>query len=400
MNSRERVLAAVEHRIPDRLPIDFGATRQSGIMASAYHALKRHLGIGGGRTYVFDLYQMLAEIEQPVRERMHSDVVALRMHAVAFGLNVEGERDWVLCDGTPVKAPSTFQPEVDADGDYLIRSPEGEPLARMPRDGYYFDSLVKGPGAAHADPDRWSIPELPEHELRHLEAQAALWRGSGYAVIGELPQVELFFGFGGGGFDDWMVTLMTEPEYVRQLNEKAVEGMCRNFDLYWQATGGAFDIAKFNDDFGMQSGEMASPELMRELVLPYYARYIAHIKRTAPRLKIMQHCCGSIFKLLGDMIDAGVEIINPVQTSAAGMDPQRLKDTFGSRVCFWGGGVENQGVLRWGTAAECAAQAAERVKILGAGGGFVFNTIHNIQAGTPPENVVAAFDTAWDKGGV
>jgi len=396
MNSRERVLAAVEHRTPDRTPLDFGATRQSGIMASAYHAIKKHLGIKGGKTYVYDLYQMLAEIEQPVRERMHSDVVALRMRRVAFGLPVEGERDWALCDGTPVTVPRSFQPEVEADGSYLIRSPEGKPLARMPRDGWYFDSLDTGPGAAHVNPDRWSVPELPEDELRHLERQAALWRGSDYAVIGELPQVELFFGFGNGGFDDWMVTLMTEPEYVRELNAKAIEGMCRNFDLYWQATSGAFDIAKFNDDFGMQQGEIAAPDLYRELILPYYAQYIAHIKKTAPRLRIMQHCCGSIFNLLGDMIEAGVEIINPVQTSAANMDPWRLKDTYGNRVCFWGGGVENQGVLRWGTAEECAAQAAERVRIFGAGGGFVFNTIHNIQAGTPPENIVAAFDTAWE----
>lgn len=398
MTSRERVLAAIERRKPDRVPIDFGATRQTGIMAAAYHRLKEHLGIGGGETCVYDLYQMLAEIEQPVRERMHSDVVALRMKRVAFGVPVRGRRDWVLCDGTPVTVPETFQPEVDERGDYIIRSPGGTALAKMPRDGYYFDSLEKGPGAAHVDPDKWSVPEISEEDLHHLEAQAALWAGTDYAVIAELPQVELFFGFGGGGFDDWMVTLLTEPDYVRELNEKAIEGMCRNFDLYRQATGGRFDIAKFNDDFGMQGGEIASPDFFRELILPYYAKYISHIKKTDPGLKILQHCCGSIFNVLGDMIDAGVEIINPVQTSAANMNPEKLKKTYGDRVCFWGGGVENQGVLRWGTPEQCAAQAAERVRIFGAGGGFVFNTIHNIQAGTPPENVTAAFDTAWEEG--
>ena len=155
---------------------------------------------------------------------------------------------------------------------------------------------------------------------------------------------------------------------------------------------------KFNDDFGMQTGEFAHPDLYRSLVLPYYKRYIEHIKGCNSRLKIFQHCCGSIFNVLGDMIDIGVEIINPVQTSAENMDPQRLKDTYGDRVCFWGGGVENQRILPFGTPEEVAAQAAERVKIFKPGGGFVFAAIHNIQQNTPPENILAAFDTAYETG--
>jgi uroporphyrinogen decarboxylase len=398
MNSRERILAAVEHREPDRVPIDFGATRQTGIMAAAYHELKRHLGLNG-ETFIYDIYQMLAEIEEPVRRRLHSDVVALRFRTVAFGVPNQGRKDWTLNNGTAVKVSASLDPRVDSEGYTYLLDQAGERIAQMPPGGFYFDSLEKGPGAAHVDPDKWEIPTLPEEELRYLEEQADFWRGeTDYAVIAELPAKELFFGFGNGGFDNWLVSLITEENYVRELYEKAVQGMCRNFDLYYQATGGKFDIAKFNDDFGMQSGELADPELFRSLVLPYYGKYIDHIRKTDSRLKIFQHCCGSIFNLLGAMIDIGVEIINPVQTSAANMDPDGLKETYGDRVCFWGGGVENQRVLAFGTPEEVAAQAAQRVEIFAPGGGFVFNTIHNIQQNTPAENILAAFDTAWEKG--
>ncbi|MBW7996845.1 MAG: hypothetical protein FVQ81_09840 [Candidatus Glassbacteria bacterium] len=400
MNSRDRVIAAVEHRTPDRVPVDFGASRQTGIMAGAYSGLKQYLGIESGETFVFDLYQMLAEIEAPVRERMGSDVVALRNLEGALGVPNVGRKDWSLADGTPVTVSGAFQPVEDEKGDLFIVGSNGEKIAQMPSGGLYFDRLLKGPGAAHVDPEQWCIPALPEENLRYLQDQAEFWRAnSDYAVIGELPAVELFYGLGHCGFDDWMVSLITEQEYVRELYEKALEGMCANFDLFHEAVGDKIDIAKFSDDFGMQSSEFASPELMRELVLPYYQRYIEHIKKRNPAVKIFQHCCGSIFNILGDMIETGVEIINPVQTSAENMEPERLKATYGGRVCFWGGGVENQRVLQFGTAEEVREQARQRLDIFSPGGGFVFATIHNIQHGTPPENIVAAFDTAREFGG-
>lgn len=398
MNSRERVLAAVEHREPDRVPIDFGATRQSGIMAAAYCQLKEHLGIDT-ETFVYDIYQMLAEVEEEMRVRMHSDAVAIFFKRVAFGVPNEGRKRWELNDGTPVLVSEAFNPEIDIEGNYYISSGSGKRIAHMPPGGFYFDSLETGPGAAHLDPDSWSIPPLPDDELRFIEQQARFWREeTEYAVIAELPQVELFSGLGKGGFSEWMITLMTEENYVRELYEKAIEGMIANFDLYYEAAGQSLDVVKFNDDFGMQTGEVAHPDMYRSLVLPYYKKYLDHIKSRNSRLKIFQHCCGSIFNILGDMIETGVDIINPVQTSADNMDPQRLKDTYGERVCFWGGGVENQRILPFGTPEEVAAQAAERVKIFKPGGGFVFAAIHNIQQNTPPENILAAFDTAYQNG--
>ncbi|MFH1070814.1 MAG: uroporphyrinogen decarboxylase family protein [Candidatus Glassbacteria bacterium] len=398
MTSRERVLAAVSHTEPDRVPIDFGATRQTGIMAGAYHRLKKLLGLETD-TFVFDLCQMLASVEETLRLRMHSDAVAIFFKRVVFDLPNTGRKPWKLSDGTPVTVSAAFDPEQDSEGNFYLRDGSGRLAAKMPAGGYYFDRLGKGPGAAHLDPDSWELPVLPEDELRFLEEQARFWReNSDYAVIGEVKQVELFYGFGDGGFDDWLVTLLTEENYVRELYEKALEGMFRNFDLYYQAVGDRMDIVKFSDDFGMQTGPFLPPGLLSSLVLPYYGRWIAHIKSKNPHFKVFQHCCGSIFEVLGDLIEIGVDIINPVQTSAANMDPRTLKDTYGGRVAFWGGGVENQRVLAFGTPAEVAAQAAERVEIFKPGGGFVFSAIHNIQDGTPPENILAAFDTAWEEG--
>ncbi|MEA1997210.1 MAG: uroporphyrinogen decarboxylase family protein, partial [Gemmatimonadota bacterium] len=312
----------------------------------------------------------------------------------------EGRKDWSLSDGTEVTVSAAFEPETDSEGSLYVLDSEGRRVAMMPPGGIYFDSLTRGEGAAHVDPDVWEIPELPEDELRWLEEQARFFRAeTDYAVIGEMPQVELFFGFGEGGFDDWMITLMTEENYVRELYEKAIEGMIKNFDLYCQAVGERMDIVKFNDDFGMQTGEFLPPEMFRSLILPYYRKYIDHVKKRNEKYKILQHSCGSIFNVLGDMINIGVEAINPVQTTAANMDPRSLKETYGDRVCFWGGGVETQGVLPFGTPQEVAAQVEERLEIFKPGGGFVFNTIHNIQQNTPPENILAAFDTAYEGGG-
>ncbi len=172
MNSRERVLCALNHQEPDRVPIDLGGTRQSGIAASTYHQLKQRLGLDTP-TRVYDLYQMLAEVEQPVLERFGADVVGLNRPAVAFGIRNENWKPWTLFDGTPVEVPGGFNPEVEPDGDLLLlRPPTAGPMARMPKGGFYFDRLDKYPGAAHADPETLQPPLLTQEECDHLHAQA------------------------------------------------------------------------------------------------------------------------------------------------------------------------------------------------------------------------------------
>jgi hypothetical protein len=201
MNSRERVLAALDHQQPDRVPIDLGSTRQSGVAASTYYKLKQRLAIHTP-TRVYDLYQMLAEVERPVMERLGVDVIGLNRPAVTFGIRNENWKPWRLFDGTPVEVPGGFNPVTEPGGDLVLLGDDRRPIARMPKDGFYFDRLDRYPGAAHADPETLELPLLSTEECDHLHAQAeAHYQNSDLAVIAAMgPPYELFFGLGTGDF--------------------------------------------------------------------------------------------------------------------------------------------------------------------------------------------------------
>jgi len=391
MNSRERVLAAINHQQPDRVPIDFGGTRQSGIAASTYHKLKQRLGINTS-TRVYDLYQMLAEIEEPLLERFGADVIGLNRPAVAFGIRNENWKCWRLPDGTPVEVPGGFQPDIEPDGGLLLRHPNGAPMARMPKGGFYFDRLDKYPGAAHADPEKLAVPMLSIEDCDHLGAQAeAYYENTDRAIIAALgPPYELFFGLGTGDFPGWMITLAAEPAYVRTLYERLTEAWLENLRRFYASVGDRVHILQFNDDLGTQEAPFLSPRMFRELIMPYYQRGLDWVHQHT-RMKVFMHNDGAIFNLIPTLIEMGVDILNPVQTSARGMDPVKLKEQFGARLVFWGGACDCQGTLAFGTPAQVAREVAENVRIFAPGGGYVLASVHNIQANVPPENVLALF---------
>ena len=394
MNSRQRVIDAIHHRPTDRVPIDLGGTRQSGIHASAYHRLKERLGLRTP-TRVFDVYQMLAEIEQPVLDRFGADVVGLQRPAVAFGIRNEGWKPWRLPDGTPVEVPGGFAPETEPGGSLLLRHADGSPMARMPKDGHYFDRLDKYPGAAHADPATLDVPMLTPEECDHLDAEAeAYWQNTDKAIIAAMgPPYELFFGLGTGDFSAWMIALATEHDYVRALYERLVEAWIENLRRFTDAVGQRVQILQFNDDLGTQDAPFLSPKLFRELVMPYYKRGLDWVHANTG-MKVFMHNDGAIFDLVPSLIEMGVDILNPVQTTARGMDPAKLKEQFGDRLVFWGAACDCQRTLAFGTPDEVAREVEENIRILAPGGGYVLASVHNIQAGVPPENVVALFDAA------
>lgn len=398
MNSRQRVLCAVNHREPDRVPIDFGATRQSGIAAAAYHRLKGRLGIRTP-TRVYDLYQMLAEIERPVLERFGADVIGLGRPVVALGIRNEDWKPWTLFDGTPVEVPGGFDPETQPNGNLLVRKPDGSPMARMPRGGFYFDRVDKYPGAAHADPDTLQLPMLSTEECDHLHARAeAYYRNTDLAIIAAMgPPYELFFGLGTGDFQAWMITLATEPDYVHGLYEKLTEAWLENLRRFSAAVGDRVQILQFNDDLGTQDGPFLSVEMFRQLVMPYYRRGLDWVHQNT-EMKVLMHNDGAIFDFIPTLIEMGVDILNPVQTTAKGMDPRELKQQFGDRLVFWGAACDCQGTLAFGRPQEVAGEVEENLGILAPGGGYVLAPVHNIQAGVPPENVIAMFDTALSAG--
>jgi uroporphyrinogen decarboxylase len=394
MNSRERVMCALNHRPADRVPIDLGGTRQTGVAASTYHRLKQRLGLGTP-TRVYDLYQMLAEVERPVRERFGADVVGLNRPAVAFGIRNEDWTPWTLFDGTPVEVPAAFRPIIEPNGDLLLVHPDGRPMARMPQGGFYFDRLDKYPGAAHADPETLEPPLLTQHECDHLHAQAEAWRqNSDLALIAAMgPPYELFFGLGTGDFQAWMITLATEPEYVAALYEKLTEAWLENLRRFSAAVADRVQILQFNDDLGTQEAPFLSVPMFRRLIMPYYRRGLEWV-HAHTGMKVFMHNDGAIFDLLPTLIEMGVDILNPVQTTAKGMDPVKLKSQFGDRLVFWGGSCDCQHTLAFGTPDEVAREVQEHVRILAPGGGYVLASVHNIQAGVPAENVIALFDAA------
>ena len=398
MNSRDRVLEALNHREPDRVPIDLGGTRQSGIMASAYHKLKQRLGITTP-TRVFDLYQMLGEVEQAVMERFGADLLHLNRPEVTFGIRNEGWKPWRLFDGTPVEVPGGFHPLTEPSGDLLIVDADGAPIARMPRGGLYFDRVDKYPGAAHADPDTLELPLLTAEECDHFHAQAeAYWQNTDRALVVAMgPPYELFFGLGTGDFSGWMMTLATEPDYVRALYEKLVEAWLENLRRLYDAVGDRVQVVQCNDDLGTQDAPFLSVSMFRELVMPYYKRGLDWIHQNTP-WKVFMHNDGAIFDFLPTLVEMGVDALNPVQTSAKGMDPVKLKQESGDRLVFWGGACDSQGVLAFGTPEEVSREVEQNLRVLAPGGGYVLAAVHNIQAGVPPENVIAMFDTALSAG--
>ncbi len=393
MNPRERVLRAINHEVPDRVPIDLGGTRQSGIAASTYHKLKEHLGIRGS-TRVFDIFQMLAEVERPVMERFGADVVGLYRPAVSFGIRNEDWKPWQLFDGTPVEVPGGFEPVTEPSGDLVLLRDQAT-IARMPQNGFYFDRLERYPGAAHVDLAAFQPPLLSDEDCKFYEVQAeSIFQNSDFAVVAPLgPPFELFYGLGTGDFEAWMVTLATEPDYVEALYEKLVAAWLENLQRFVDAVGDRVQILQICDDFGMQDGAFLSETMFRERIMPFYQRGLDWIHEHTD-MKVMLHSDGAIVSLLPAIIEMGVDILNPVQTSAKDMDAARLKKEFGDRLVFWGGSLDCQRTLPFGTPAEVAQEVTEHIQAFAPGGGYVFAPVHNIQAGVPPENVIAMFDTA------
>lgn len=401
MTSRERVLAAL-HRLPvDRVPIDLGGTRQTGISVFAYQRLRKHLGLAGAGdrpVRIFDLFQMLAEIEPEVLRRFRSDCVGLHRRAVAFGIVNEDWKTFRFDDRLEAEVPGAFQPERAPDGTLLIRRGT-EVIGAMPAGGFYFDRLEKYPGATHPDLEAWEPPRLTAADLDHYRKEShRLASETDRAIIGALgPPYELFNGIGQGGFEDWMITFASEPDYVRRLYAKLVDAWIENLEAFHGAVGDRLQILQIADDFGTQRSPFLSPRAFRELVMPAYRRGLDWVHQRT-NWKVMLHSDGALVPLLPSIIEMGVDILNPVQTSATGMDPANLKHEFGERLVFWGGTADPQTTLEHGTPEQVAAETLANLRTFARGRGYVFASIHNLQATVPPENIVAMFDAVLREG--
>jgi hypothetical protein len=417
VNSRERVQIALAHEEPDRVPLDLGASAVTGIHVSSVYQLRQALGLDapGTSVKVIEPYQMLGEVEPDLMEALGVDVVGLGSEKTLFGFKNEGWRPWTLFDGTPVLVPAGFNTEPEPNGDILMY-PEGDksapPSGRMPEGGYYFDTIIRQPPL---DEDRLDVQDnleefgpISDEELAHFEREAerlfqqtdkailANFGGTAFGDIALVPAPWLKRPKGIRDVAEWYVSTVARRDYVYEVFERQCELALANLERIYQVVGNRVSVIFVTGtDFGTQKGPFLSRQTYRELDMPFHQRVNEWVHDNTA-WKTFTHTCGSIVALLPDFIEAGFDILNPVQCSAAGMDPQLLKDRFGQEIVFWGGGVDTQHTLPFGSPDDVRREVRERIEIFGRGGGFVFNTIHNIQARVPVENLVALFEAVQE----
>ncbi len=404
MTSRERVLVSLSFREPDRVPLDLGGSIMSGIMAQPLEALRRHLGLERRPVRVYELFQMLGEVELDLVERLGLDVLPVEPPVQFFGLRREGWKPWRLWDGTEVLVPGAFEVELSPEGDWLLHT-AGDPRlpveGRMPRNGFYFD--MPALTASHLD---YAPPPLEEVRREHrLQAPELEFLAARAEHLRRTTDKALFLGcwdcFGlpwVGSIPDFLVLMLEQPGYVRELFATRTETALDNLEKTRRYLGDNIDVLGLDGtDYGAQNAELFAPELFAKLYVPWFKIQNDWVHGHT-RWKTWLHTCGSVARLIPMLVEAGVDILNPVQTSAAGMDPAWLKKTFGRKIAFWGGGVDTQRTLPFASAEQVASEVRERLRLLAPGGGFVFNTIHNVQQGTPPQNIAAAYDAARQAG--
>jgi hypothetical protein len=419
MSSRERVGLALSHKEADRVPLDLGGSTGTGMHVDSVYLLRQALGLDppGTPVKVIEPFQMLGEIAPDLIAALGVDVVGLQKPATIFGFRNEGWKPWSTFAGTPVLVPEGFNTVPDANGDILLY-PQGDPAAapsgRMPKSGLYFD-LIARQGAG--DDNELSVEDflegvgpISDQDLAYLKQEAErLYTTTDKAILADFGGTS--FGSytltlgpamkhpkGMRSFEEWQMSTITRPDSILRVLERQCEIGLANLERIAQAVGDrVIAVMTSFADYGMQTGPFVSPKTYRTLYKPFNKAVNGRVHEHTP-WKTFMHCCGSVRDLLEDFIEAGFDILNPVQTSAARMDPVELKKTFGERLTFWGGGVDTQRTLPFGTPDMVRQEVRERIRTFGAGGGFVFNPIHNVQAGTPVENLLAMYEAVREYG--
>ena len=407
MNSRERVLAAINHIEPDGLPVDLGATPSSGISAIAYDQLLQYLPVKDKRNWVYDVVQQVAQPSDEVLDYFQIDVIDLGR---TFNTSDEDWYDYRLPNGNIAQQPVWFQTETLEDASKQVRW-NGELIASMPADAFSYDqsvfpflegyprqynanldeamgkihwaALAHSPWDHASEPDFWQ--QLRNHAIRLREA-------SDRAIVLSAGCNLFEWGTFLRRIDNFLMDLVLAPNEVERFLDALMERHLSSLEKICAAVGDVIDIIRLGDDLGMNTGPFMSPVTYQKLFKPRHKKLCEYIKGNSS-MHTFLHSCGDIYQLIPDLMDAGFEILNPVQTNAKGMDPRRLKTEFGQDVTFWGGGADTRNVLNNGTPAEVKSHIRRNVEILAPGGGFVFNTIHNILPDVPPENIVAMFET-------
>ena len=380
LSSRQRVLKALNHEEPDRMPIDLGVHFSTGISAFAYWRLREYLGFSTDQIEMADCVQLLARVDLDIAERFHVDTVLL---------NPPWPRTHIWRPRPPFHflVPETFRPEQQKDGAWVSKGLSSsksddfhtnEEKSFMPSGGFFFDG---------AWPDYFALS--PEDKLEYFAKR-------GEQLRKETDKFTMHMGYGAFFGDlEFACDMLTDPEMCKERNAKALENQIQSFDRMNKRMGQFVDAIEVNSDLGTQNALMCTPDSYEEICYPYLKAFCEHVHNTS-EIKIFMHSCGSIADALPFIVDAGVDAINPVQISARNMNPLMLKEKFGNKISFWGGGCDTQSILWQKTPEEVSRHVKETVETFKPGGGFVFNQVHNIMGNVPPENIVAMLDTAYE----
>ena len=418
MTSRERVLAAFKHEETDRVPIDFSGHYNSSINVIAYNRLKTHLGISSP-TYVRHVMPMLAaadlDTHLEIMKIMGGDVlefssILLTQWKDGFPKGPIGDTaKFELKDGSTCFMPARFVPVKTENGDWQI-SHMGMPTFRMPKDGYYFDRFFNPLGEIRnlSDLDEalkileqtTFFGRLKEKQVERLKISARQAREqTDFFILGDLSNLSIWHSaleiF---GYENYFMFMGSDPELVHRWMDFSTSAFEQKLESFLKAVGPYIDGFIIGDDYGMQQAPQMSTRMFQEQVKPYLIRICDLIRRTAPNVKIVQHSCGSIVPLIPDMIDAGIDALNPVQTTARNMDPAMLKREFGAHLTLWGGGVSSQTTLFRGTADDVESEVKEKMQIFKPGGGYIFSPDHDIQEHVSPEMIEKVYRSAQTYG--
>lgn len=393
MKSREKIISSLNHSTTDRIPIDLGSTDSSGITWIAYNNLKKALGLSSN-TKVFDLIQMIVKVEHEVLDVVGSDAVSLIFEPKEW-------KSFEFIKGHPLEIPKKVQVEKKESGEMIIYSNCGIPSYRCPKGGFYFDSIYSPLKNAQSlgDIDKgfsfmksYDMPYYMDESFIDLKRRAKnLHEKTDYAVVANLLVHLLAAGQELRGFENFMMDLVLNKKMVHRFFERLIEAYIPRIDKYFEAVGDNVDIVQVNDDLGTQNGPQFGREIYQEMLKPYHKKLWQYIKQKSKKY-ILLHSCGSIYELIPDLVEIGVDAINPVQVSAKNMDSKKLKTEFGKDITFWGGGCDTQKVLPNGKPKDVKEEVKRRVEDLSSDGGFVFCQVHNIQPDVPVQNILAMYE--------
>ena len=409
MNSRERILSAINHKQPDRIPIDIGATPSSGLSSVAYSNLIKYLGLNL-KNHVYDVVQEVTQPEMELLDILKVDVLDIGRF---FNSSENYWHELELIKGYPGLYPKWFNPVKQPDESWLAAGPTGEYIGKMPVGATFFDQLIFP--YLNGYPDNFNSIG---HEMSRVS-----WGGFGFppydrinekdfwkllreTIIKERSKTDraLLIGVGCNLFewgtflrriDNFLMDLYMEPVNVHRLLDKLLERHLDFLSKICEAAGDIVEIIKFGDDLGTNTGPFMPPEIYNEFFRPRHKILCDYVKANSSA-HTMLHCCGGIYELIPGLIEAGFEIINPVQINAVNMEPERLKNEFGAEITFWGGGCNTQSILNRATPQQVKDHVRSNLGIFSKGGGYVFTTVHNIMPDVPPENIMAMFETLED----